>query len=180
MSEPVESAVPSLEAFDQEFARAPDQQPPRRRRILRLSTMVAFVLGGGIVGALALAWPETVGLLRAELPPPLVASLPLPRDPAEQQNEQLLAELETLKHEVRELTVAQHEAATTIAGLKAEQQSKNRTAPAGWYSESAALNFPVTSRSSANAAPQRSAVARPRPAPPPRRETPATTPTDPD
>jgi hypothetical protein len=180
MREPVESAVPSLEAFDQEFGRDPASRPERRRRILRLSTIVAFVLGAGIVAALALAWPETVSLLRAELPPGLMSSLPLPRDPAEVQNEQLLAELDALKQEVRELTQAQHEAATTIAGLMAaEQGSKSRPVSGGWYLDVAVLNFPIASRPvPANAAPpaQRSAVARPKAAPLPKRESVAPSP----
>jgi len=180
MRKPVESAMPSLEAFDQEFGRDGAPRPQRRKRILRLSTIVAFLLGAGVVCALALAWPETVGLLRAELPPGLMASLPLPRDPAEEQNEQMLAEMDALKQEVRELTEAQHEAATTIAGLKAaEQESKNRAAPAGWYSDAAVLNYPIASRpgtASAAASAQRAAIARPRPAPLPKRESVAPSP----
>jgi hypothetical protein len=174
MREPVVSGMPRLDAFDQEFGRGADPRRGRRKRILRLSTIVAFLLGAGIVGALALAWPETMSLLRAELPPGLMASLPLPRDPAEEQNEQLLAELEALKQEVRELTEAQHEAATTIAGLKAaDQESKHRTALESWYSNPAALNFVVASRPGAGngaVAAQRSAVARPKAAPLPKRE----------
>jgi hypothetical protein len=172
MREPVVSGMPRLDAFDQEFGRDPDPRPRRRKRILRLSTIVAFLLGAGIAGAFALAWPETIGLLRAELPPGLMASLPLPRDPAEEQNEQLLAELETLKQEVRELTEAQHEAATTIAGLKAaEQESKHRAALESWYSNPAALNFAGRPGAGNGAAPaQRSAVARPKAAPLPKRE----------
>ena len=174
MREPVDSAMPSLEAFDQEFGRDGAPRPQRRKRILRLSTIVAFLLGAGIVGALAVAWPQTVGLLRAELPPELMASLPLPRDPSEEQNEQLLAEVDALKQEVRELTEAQREAATTIAGLKAaEQESKNRAAPGGWYSDAAVLNYPIATRpgtAGAAAPAQRAAIARPRPAPLPKRE----------
>jgi hypothetical protein len=174
MREPVVSAMPSLDAFDQEFARNPAPRPERRKRILRLSTIIAFLLGASIVGALALAWPETVGLLRAELPPGLMSSLPLPRDPAEEQNEQLLAEVDALKQEVRDLTEAQHEAAATIAALKAaEQESKSRAASAGWYSDAAALNFPIASRPGAGntqSPAQRSAVARPKAAPLPKRE----------
>ena len=151
MRELVESAMPNLQAFDQEFERDPTPRPERRRRILRLSTILAFLLGGGIVGALALAWPETLALVRAELPPGLMASLPLARDPAEEQNEQLLAELDALKQEVRDLTQAQHEAATTIAGLKAaEQESKSRAVSIGWYSDAAVLNFPIATRPAAN------------------------------
>lgn len=184
MREPVESAMPNLEAFDQEFGRDPEARPERRKRILRVSTMVAFLLGAGIVGALALAWPETVSLLRAELPPGLISALPLPRDPAEEQNEQLLAEVDALKQEVRQLTQAQREAVTTIAGLKAaEQETKSRSVSGGWYSDAAVLNFPIASRpSAANAATpaQRSAVARPKAAPLPKREVVAPSPPDPD
>lgn len=174
MREPVVSAMPNLDAFDQEFGRGPAPRPKKRKRVLRISTIVAFLLGAGIVGAVALAWPETVSLLRAELPPGLMASLPLPRDPSEEQNGQLLAELDALKQEVRELTEAQHESATTIAGLRAaEQESKSRTVLTGWYSEPGALNYPIASRPGAanSAAPaQRAAVARPRAAPLPKRE----------
>jgi hypothetical protein len=180
MREPVVSGMPRLDAFDQEFGRDPGPYPRRRKRILRVSTIVAFLLGAGIVGALALAWPETISLLRAELPPGLMALLPLPRDPAEEQNEQLLAELEALKQEVRELTESQHEAATTIAGLKAaEQESKHRAALESWYSNPAALNFVFASRPAAGNTPppaQRSAVARPKAAPLPKRESTAPSP----
>src|SRR5262249_38537269 len=173
MREPLVSAMPSLEAFDQEFGRDGAPRRQRRRRLLRLSTIVAFLLGAGVVGALALAWPETVGLLRAELPPGLMASLPLPRDPAEEQNEQLLAEMDALKQEVRELTESQHEAATTIAGLKAaEQETKTGLGPAGWYSDAAVLNYPIATRPGTASA----AIARPRPAPLPKRESVAPSP----
>ena len=164
--------MPNLNAFDQEFGRDPGAHRERRKRILRLSTIVAFLLGAGIVGALALAWPEAVALLRAELPPGLISSHA--PDGSEEQVERLLTEVDALKQEVRELTQVQQQAVETIAALKAaEHDAQTRAAAAAWYSNPAALNFGIASRSGpANITPpaQQSATARPKAAPLPKRE----------
>jgi hypothetical protein len=174
MRESVVSGMPNLHAFDQEFGREGAPRQERRRKILRLSTIVAFLMGAGIVGALALAWPETVALLRAELPPEVTSLLALPHDGSDEQIARLLTEVDALKQEVHELTQAQHAAADTIASLKAaEQKPQSGAASASWYSDPAALNFATPRRSAAGSvAPpaQQSATARPKSVPLPKRE----------
>ena len=80
------------------------------------------------------------------------------RAAAPQEIERLRGELDALKNDVRELTEAQHQAAHTIAAMKAAEEDLRRHAPPPyWYSNPAALNFAIASppQSAGSAPPSR-------------------------
>ena len=94
------------------------------------------MLAGAIVSALALAWPFTDGRHGDEVRPVSVSpQVATGRDGADDQVTRLMREVAVLKHEIRQLTSAQQEAAETIALQDARGHS------AYWYSDLAALTF---------------------------------------
>jgi hypothetical protein len=147
--------MPRLDAFDEEFGQDPVAvlRAQRRKTRSRLLTLVAVALGAGVIGALALAWPSADGRLRLELQS--VATSPRNADRAgpDQEIDRLLRQIDALKNDVKELTEAQHQAAYTIAAMKAaEQDLRSHAPPPYWYSNPAALNF-VSQPPSAGVAP---------------------------
>ncbi len=139
----VDAGLPRLDAFDEEFGPGPAtilREPPHKRRLWSW-TLICLVLAGAIVSALALAWPLTDGRQGGEVRSAAsVAPQAAGRDGADDQVTRLLREVAVLKHEIKQLTSAQQQAAETIAGLQAALQ-ESRSQPAYWYSDLAALTF---------------------------------------
>ena len=136
--------MPRLDVLDEEFGDAAAHA--RRRRIGERLLMLAIVALGAI-GALAFAWSKAGGPLRFELQSAATAPKSAQRAAAQEEIERLRGELDALKNDVKELTEAQHQAAHTIAAMKAAEEDFRRHAPPPyWYSNPAALNFAITSQ----------------------------------
>ena len=115
--------------------------------------------GRGVIGALAFAWSNADGRLRFELQSAATAPKSAQRAEAPQQIERLRGELDALKNDVKELTETQHQAAHTIAAMKAaEEDLRRHVPPPYWYSNPATLDLAITKQ------PQPAGIA-----PPPRR-----------
>src|SRR5437588_9882379 len=109
------SIMPSLDAFDEEFARdEPEAEatPPQLNRGFRLSTLIGLALAAGLITAIALAWPNISGLSNPayEKPEAII--------------ERLTRELEALKQENKELAEAQQQASESVGSLQAAQQEQ--------------------------------------------------------
>jgi hypothetical protein len=146
--------MPRLDVLDEELGEnaAAVRRARRRRIIARLFMLVVVAAGLGAIGALAYAWSNADGRLRLELQS--VAPKSVQRAAAEEEIDRLRRQIEALKDEVKDLTEAQHQAAHTIAAMKAAEQELRRHAPAPyWYSNPAALD-PAIART-ATAAPWR-------------------------
>jgi hypothetical protein len=155
--------MPRLDAFDEEFGQDPEAilRGQRRKTRLRLLTLVGVVLGAGVIGALALAWSTADGQLRLELQSAATSPRNADRAGPDAEIDRLLRQLDALKNDVKELTEAQHQAAHTIAAMKAAEEDLRRHAPAPyWYSNPAALNFAIANQ------PQSAGVAPPLRRPP--------------
>ena len=140
--------MPRLDVLDEEFGEdAAAVLHVRRRRIgARLVMLAIVMLGLGAIGALAFAWSNADGPLRFELQSAATASKSAQPAAAQEEIERLRGELNTLKNDVNELTEAQHQAAHTIATMKAAEEDLRRHAPPPyWYSNPAALNFAIAS-----------------------------------
>src|SRR6516162_7644371 len=152
--------MPRLDALDEEFGEDADAVlHARRRRIGERLLMLAIVtLGLGVIGALAFAWSNADGRLRFDLQSTATAPKSAQRAAAQEEIERLRGELDALKKHVKELTEAQHQAAHTIAAMKAAEEDLRRHAPPPyWYSNPAALNFAIASppQSAGSAPPSR-------------------------
>ena len=122
----------------------------------RLLNLAIVALGLGVIGALAFAWSNADGRLRFELQSAATAPKSAQRAEAPQQIERLRGELDALKNE---LTETQHQAAHTIAAMKAaEEDLRRHVPPPYWYSNPATLDLAIANQ------PQWAGVA-----PPPRR-----------
>ena len=148
--------MPRLDVLDEEFGDAAAHA--RRRRIGERLLMLAIVALGAI-GALAFAWSKAGGPLRFELQSAATAPKSAQRAAAQEEIERLQGELDALKNDVKELTEAQHQAAHTIATMKAAEEDLRRDVPPPyWYSNPATLDLAIANQ------PQWGGVA-----PPPRR-----------
>jgi hypothetical protein len=118
--------------------------------------MLAIVaLGLGAIGVLLFAWSNADGRLRFELQS-ATAPKSVERAAAREEIERLRGELDGLK---KELTETQHQAAHTIARMKAaEEDLRRHVPPPYWYSDPATLDLAIAKQ------PQSAGVA-----PPPRR-----------
>ncbi len=152
--------MPRLDVLDEEFGDAAAVLHARRRRIGERLLMLAIVtLGLGAIGALAFAWSNADGPLRFELQSAATAPKSAQRAAAQEEIERLRGELDALKNDVKELTEAQHQAAHTIATMKAAEEDLRRDVPPPyWYSNPATLDLAIANQ------PQWAGVA-----PPPRR-----------
>jgi hypothetical protein len=169
--------MPRLDAFDQEFGREPVAIARGHRRKIKLKVwaLICVLLGVGVIGALALGWPNGEGLPRFELQsaaPPFQRTAA--RDEADEQTDRLRREVDALKQEISELNEAQRQAGETIAALQSAEQESRAPVPEGyWYSIPAALQFGIATQSQprVTAPPlRRPAAARPEPREPARRD----------
>ena len=125
----------------------------------RLLNLAIVALGLGVIGVLAFAWSNADGRLRFELQSAATAPKSAQRAAAPQEIERLRGELDALKNDVKELTETQHQAAHTIAAMKAaEEDLRRHVPPPYWYSNPATLDLAIANQ------PQSAGVA-----PPPRR-----------
>jgi hypothetical protein len=146
--------MPRLDAFDEEFGREPVAVlRGHRRRRLRFSTVLGAVLGAAIITALAWPWISADGRLRSEIEALMPAAGT--RDAADEQINRLVREVDVLKKEVADLTEERQQAAERIASLEAAEQEPRELSPSAyWYSNLAALNYGM-------AAPPRPSIAPP-------------------
>jgi hypothetical protein len=138
----VDAGMPRLDAFDQEFGPGPAailRDPPHKKRLWSL-TLIFLLLAVAIASALALAWPLADGRQGGEARSASISPQGAGRDKSSDQVTGLLREVAILKHEIRELTAAQRQAAETIAALQAAAP-ESRARSAYWYSDLAALTF---------------------------------------
>src|SRR5215471_15567973 len=125
----------------------------------RLLNLAIVALGLGVIGALAFAWSNADGRLRFELQSAATAPKSAQRAAAPQEIERLRGEFDALMNDVKELTETQHQAAHTIAAMKAaEEDLRRHVPPPYWYSNPATLDLAIAKQ------PQWAGVA-----PPPRR-----------
>jgi len=153
--------MPKLHVLDEEFGEDAAAVPHARRHLTgaRLLMLAIVALGLGAIGALAFAWSNADGPLRFELQSAASAPKSAQRVAAQEEIERLRGELDALKNDVKELTEAQHQAAHTIATMKAAEEDLRRDVPPPyWYSNPATLDLAIANQ------PQWAGVA-----PPPRR-----------
>jgi hypothetical protein len=152
--------MPRLDVLDEELGEdAAAVRGARRRRIIaRLFMLAGVALGLGAIGALAFAWSNANGRLRLELQS--TAPKTAQRAAAAEEIDRLRRQIEALQVDVKELTEAQHQAAHTIAAMKAAEQELRRQAPAPyWYSNPAALD-PAIGKEAAVLPPRRPPAGR--------------------
>jgi hypothetical protein len=120
----------------------------------RLLNLAILALGLGVIGALAFAWSNADGRLRFELQS--AATAPKGAPAAQEEIERLRGEIDALKKDVKELTETQHQAAHTIAAMKAaEEDLRRHVPPPYWYSNPATLDLAIAKQpQSAGVAPQ--------------------------
>src|SRR5947209_14065356 len=99
--------MPRLDAFDEEFGReeADTVEEPRATTGFRIPTLIVLALLAGGISALALGWPNTAGPVRGDS-----ASEEAAGENPGLVIRRLKREVDTLKKEVTELTLAQRQA----------------------------------------------------------------------
>src|SRR5215831_7190028 len=113
----------------------------------RLLNLAIVALGLGVIGALAFAWSNADGRLRFELQSAATAPKSAQRAAAPQEIERLRNELDALTNDVKELTETQHQAAHTIAAMKAAEEDLQRHVPPPyWYSNPATLDLAIANQ----------------------------------
>jgi hypothetical protein len=139
--------MPRLDVLDEEFGEnAAAVLQARRRRIGERLLMLAIVALGAI-GALAFAWSSADGPLRFELQSAATAPKSAQRAAAQEEIERVRGELDALKNDIKELTEAQHQAAHTIATMKAAAGDLRRDVPPPyWYSNPATLDLALANQ----------------------------------
>jgi hypothetical protein len=131
--------MPRLDVLDEEFGEDAASSVHARRRIgARLLMLAILALGLGAIGAIAFAWSNADGPLRFELQSATTASKSGQPAAAQEEIQRLRDQLDALKNDVKELTEAQHQAAHTIATMKAAEEDLRRAVPPPhWYSNPA-------------------------------------------
>src|SRR5262245_56447172 len=138
--------MPRLDVLDEEFGEdaAAVLRARRRRTGARLFMLAIVALGLGAIGALAFAWSNADGRLRFELQSAATAPKSAQRVAAQEEIDRLRGELDALKNDVKELTETQHQAAHTIAAMKAaEEDLRRHVPPPYWYSDPATLDLAI-------------------------------------
>jgi hypothetical protein len=102
------------------------------------------VVGAGVIGALALAWSTADGRLRPELQSAATSPRNADRAGPDEEIDRLLRQIDALKNDVNELTETQHQAAHTIAAMKAaEEDLRRHVPPPYWYSNPTTLDLTI-------------------------------------
>jgi len=141
-SKPDPAEMPRLDAFDEEFGQDPATILRAERRGLRLLSLIAVALGAGVIGAFALAWSTADGRLRLELQSAATSPRKADRAGQDEEIDRLRGQLDALKNDVNELTETQHQAAHTIAAMRAaEEDLRRHVPPPYWYSNPATLDL---------------------------------------
>src|SRR6516164_7861574 len=138
--------MPRLDVLYEEFGEgaAAALHARRRRTGARLLMLAIVALGLGVIGALAFAWSNADGRLRFELQSAATAPKSAQRAAAPEEIERLRGVLDALKNDVKELTETQHQAANTIAAMKAaEEDLRRHVPPPYWYSNPATLDLAI-------------------------------------
>jgi len=135
--------MPRLDVLDEEFGEDAASSVHARRRIgARLLMLAILALGLGAIGAIAFAWSNADGPLRFELQSATTASKSGQPAAAQEEIQRLRDQLDALKNDVKELTEAQHQAAHTIAAMRAaEEDLRRHVPPPYWYSNPATLDL---------------------------------------
>ena len=120
----VDAGLPRLDAFDEGVRTGPryDSARAAARDGLAPGPRSAWCWRGVIASALALAWPPPDGRQDGEIRVGVRRRASRGRDGADDQVTRLLREIAVLKHQIKQLTSAQQQAAETIAGLEAAAQ----------------------------------------------------------
>jgi hypothetical protein len=109
----------------------------------RRLNLAIVALGLSVIGALAFAWSNADGRLRFELQS-ATAPKSAQRAAAPEEIERLRGVLDALKNDVKELTDTQHQAAHTIAAMKAaEEDLRRHVPPPYWYSNPVTLDLAI-------------------------------------
>ena len=143
--EPSNTDLPRLEAFDAEFAHAPEHEPhldrvPASR--FRIFALVSLLFAAGVIGAMTLSWT-------IQWPPIMLRSATSPsggnKEALSDQVARLMQERDALKESLKDLTAVQQQAAANIASLQAmvdelkEQASRRQLT--SWHTDSSALLY---------------------------------------
>jgi TolA-binding protein len=136
--------LPRLDAFDQEFECEPadsvkDVHP---RTGFRLSTLMLLALIAGVISAVALAWSNSTATQSDATAEEVSSEKP------EATINRLAREVDALRKEVRQLSLAQRQAAATIAALQSAEQEL-RGVSTTWYSDPSALTYGLAAQADA-------------------------------